>query len=204
MFKTALLILIIGSSMIGTTIGYTLRFKNNCGFTVWPAVGKAPNGQPDPSVAYGARLDPGGSSQFGVNDREIGIRSWGRTGCDGGGGNCATGACNGGLRCTDGGITSRVLLGEYGYQQFGNVISWDLSRVDGRINSQFLLIHPSTTAATLRPVVRAIAQPIKRLLRQTTSKQSRPAPLVLLSISRSAHDVLQTNRNAVSFKKTHS
>ncbi|KAH9469375.1 hypothetical protein Pst134EA_009896 [Puccinia striiformis f. sp. tritici] len=46
----------------------------------------------------------------------------------------ATGACNGGLRCTDGGITSRVLLGEYGYQQFGNVISWDLSRVDGRIN----------------------------------------------------------------------
>ncbi|KAH9458698.1 hypothetical protein MJO29_005791 [Puccinia striiformis f. sp. tritici] len=134
MFKTALLILIIGSSMIGTTIGYTLRFKNNCGFTVWPAVGKAPNGQPDPSVAYGARLDPGGSSQFGVNDREIGIRSWGRTGCDGGGGNCATGACNGGLRCTDGGITSRVLLGEYGYQQFGNVISWDLSRVDGRIN----------------------------------------------------------------------
>lgn len=131
--KSALLLL-IGFSMSGAVMSYTLRFRNNCPYTVWPAVGKAPNGQPDPSVAYGARLDPGGSSQFGVNDQEIGIRSWGRTGCDGNGANCATGACNGGLTCTDGGITSRVLLGEYGYQQFGNVISWDLSRVDASIN----------------------------------------------------------------------
>ncbi|KAA1120220.1 hypothetical protein PGT21_037279 [Puccinia graminis f. sp. tritici] len=133
MMKSTLLLL-ISSSMCGVAFGYTLHFQNNCPFTVWPAVGKAPNGQPDPSVAYGAKLEPGGSSQFGVNDGEIGIRSWGRTGCDGNGANCATGACNGGLQCTDGGITSGVLLGEYGYQQFGNVISWDLSRVDGSIN----------------------------------------------------------------------
>ena len=43
--------------------------------------------------------------------------------------------CRGGLVCNDGGITSRVLLGEYGYQAQGNVISWDLSRVEGSINS---------------------------------------------------------------------
>ncbi|POW08682.1 hypothetical protein PSTT_07350 [Puccinia striiformis] len=189
MFKTALLILIIGSSMMGLRSA-TPSASNNCGFTVWPAVGKAPNGQPDPLWHMAPDLTQGVRV----------IRSWGRTGCDVGGGNCATGACNGGLRCTDGGITSRVLLGEYGYQQFGNVISWDLLES----MEESTLIHPSTTAATLRPVVRAIAQPIKRLLRQTTSKQSRPAPLVLLSISRSAHDVLQTNRNAVSFKKPHS
>ncbi|EFP84263.2 uncharacterized protein PGTG_10641 [Puccinia graminis f. sp. tritici CRL 75-36-700-3] len=98
MMKSTLLLL-ISSSMCGVAFGYTLHFQNNCPFTVWPAVGKAPNGQPDPSVAYGAKLEPGGSSQFGVNDGEIGIRSWGRTGCDGNGANCATG--------------------------FGNEISWD-------------------------------------------------------------------------------
>ena len=38
---------------------------------VWPAVGKAPNGQPDPSVAFGQRLDPGQTTSFGVADTEI-------------------------------------------------------------------------------------------------------------------------------------
>ncbi|KAI9620931.1 hypothetical protein KEM48_007957 [Puccinia striiformis f. sp. tritici PST-130] len=124
MFKTALLILIIGSSMIGTTIGYTLRFKIIVALLFGLPWERHRMDNPirlwhmAPDLTQGVRV----------------IRSWGRTGCDGGGGNCATGACNGGLRCTDGGITSRVLLGEYGYQQFGNVISWDLSRVDGRIN----------------------------------------------------------------------
>ncbi|KAA1107349.1 hypothetical protein PGT21_010923 [Puccinia graminis f. sp. tritici] len=135
MLKAAVIIALLSSSILAVVVnGYTLHFKNNCKFPVWPAVGKAPNGQPDPSVSYGTKLNPGGESQFGVNDREIGIRSWGRTGCDPKGANCATGACRGGLRCNDGGITSRVLLGEYGYQSFGNVISWDLSRVDGSIN----------------------------------------------------------------------
>ncbi|KAA1073910.1 hypothetical protein PGTUg99_022206 [Puccinia graminis f. sp. tritici] len=116
MLKAIVIIALLSSSILVVVVnGYTLHFKNNCKFPVWPAVGKAPNGQPDPSVSYGTKLNPGGESQFGVNDREIGT-------------------CRGGLRCNDGGITSRVLLGEYGYQSFGNVISWDLSRVDGSIN----------------------------------------------------------------------
>jgi hypothetical protein len=72
MLVNSALLLLIGSSMSGAVMGYTLHFKNNCHFTVWPAVGKAPNGQPDPSVAYGAKLAPGASSRFGVNDHEIG------------------------------------------------------------------------------------------------------------------------------------
>ncbi|PLW15273.1 hypothetical protein PCANC_04281 [Puccinia coronata f. sp. avenae] len=134
MFKLVVMMAVIGTYMAAGTYGFTLHFKNKCTFPVWPAVGKASNGRPDPSVSYGTKLNPGGESNFGVSDHEIGIRSWGRTGCDANGANCATGTCRGGLRCNDGGITSRVLLGEYGYQSYGNVISWDLSRVDGSIN----------------------------------------------------------------------
>ena len=63
-----------------------------------------------------------------------GIRAWGRTGCDGSGANCQTGACNGGLVCNDAGITSDVILSEYGFGDFGQFggqrTSWDLSYVD--------------------------------------------------------------------------
>jgi len=134
MSKLVVIATLISTCMIAGLDGFTLHFKNNCNFAVWPAVGKAPNGQPDTSVAYGTKLNPRDESSFRVNDREIGIRSWGRTGCDTNGDNCATGRCRGGLVCNDGGITSRVLLGEYGYQAQGNVISWDLSRVEGSIN----------------------------------------------------------------------
>ena len=63
-----------------------------------------------------------------------GIRAWGRTGCDASGANCQTGACNGGLVCTDAGITSGVILSEYGFGDFGQYggqrTAWDLSHVD--------------------------------------------------------------------------
>jgi hypothetical protein len=66
----------------------TIRFQNNCGYSelsiwkkwpplpnpllaVWPAVGKAPNGQPDPSVAFGTTLGPGSSASFGVDNGQI-------------------------------------------------------------------------------------------------------------------------------------
>ncbi|KAM5544243.1 hypothetical protein V8D89_001903 [Ganoderma adspersum] len=117
---------------------FTINFVNKCKFTVWPAVGKAPNGQPDRSVSFGKRLDPGQSASFGVDDHALGIRAWGRTGCDASGANCKTGACNGGLVCTDAGITSRVLLSEYGFGDFGQWggqrTAWDLSRVDASVN----------------------------------------------------------------------
>jgi len=125
-------------ALVASTSAFVITFDNKCSFTVWPAVAKAPNGQPDPSVAFGDELDAGLSTSFTVDDSEIGIRAWGRTGCDSTGANCATGNCVGGLICTDGGITAGVLLSEFGAANFGafggNRISWDLSIVDASIN----------------------------------------------------------------------
>ncbi|TBU32270.1 Osmotin thaumatin-like protein [Dichomitus squalens] len=134
--KSYALVALIG--YVASASAFTITFQNRCSFTVWPAVGKAPNGQPDPSVAFGHRLDPGQSTSFGVDDSQLGIRAWGRTGCDASGANCATGKCNGGLVCTDAGITSGVILSEYGFADFGQFggqrTSWDLSHVDASIN----------------------------------------------------------------------
>jgi hypothetical protein len=67
----------------------TIKFQNNCGYSeqvhivknfslpepyspaVWPAVGKAPNGQPDPSVAFGTTLQAGASASFNVDDHQL-------------------------------------------------------------------------------------------------------------------------------------
>ncbi|TFK99112.1 Osmotin thaumatin-like protein [Pterulicium gracile] len=130
-FSIAPLVVVAASALSASA--YTIRFVNNCPYTVWPAVGKAPNGQPDNSVRFGARLDSRGTTSFGVNDREIGIRAWGRTGCDGNGANCATGRCNGGIVCNDSGITSNCILSEYGWgdngpQWGGQRTFWNLSR----------------------------------------------------------------------------
>ncbi|KAF7969200.1 hypothetical protein HWV62_43421 [Athelia sp. TMB] len=127
------------AALASSASAFTIKFYNNCPYTVWPAVGKAPYGSPDPSVAFGQQLGAYQSTSFGVADTEIGIRAWGRTGCDGNGANCATGNCNGGLVCTDAGITSGVIVSEYGYANFGAAYggertSWDLSHVGLNIN----------------------------------------------------------------------
>ncbi|EPQ60063.1 Osmotin, thaumatin-like protein [Gloeophyllum trabeum ATCC 11539] len=123
---------------VSTASAFTIHFQNNCNFAVWPAVGKAPNGQPDTSVAYGTKLNPGASSSFGVDDHQVGIRAWGRTGCHDDGTNCATGGCVGGLTCTDAGLNSGVIVSEFGYGNFGQYggerTSWDLSHVNLAIN----------------------------------------------------------------------
>ncbi|VDC01700.1 unnamed protein product [Peniophora sp. CBMAI 1063] len=118
----------------------TIKFVNQCDYTIWASVGSAPWGSPDPSIAYGKELHAnGGSDSYTVSDTAVGVRAWGRTGCDSTGSNCKTGACVGGLVCTDGGINSGVVLSEYGYADFGanyggERTSWDLSRVDLDIN----------------------------------------------------------------------
>ncbi|KAF8305107.1 Osmotin, thaumatin-like protein [Clavulina sp. PMI_390] len=140
-FSTAIALAVAAASSANA---FTITFYNNCPYTVWPAIGKAPNGVPDTSVAYGTSIGEYGSASFGISDTEIGIRAWGRTGCNSSGANCATGGCNGGLVCTDAGITSGVILSEYGYANFGadyggERISWDLSHVDASINMPTLV-----------------------------------------------------------------
>ncbi|KZP02545.1 Osmotin, thaumatin-like protein, partial [Athelia psychrophila] len=126
--------------MASSASAVTINFVNKCDFTVWAAVGKAPNGVPDASVAYGAAVGAsGGTASYGVDDSEIGIRAWGRTGCDSTGSNCATGSCVGGLTCTDGGINSGVIAFEFGYADFGAAYggirtSWDLSLASLSLN----------------------------------------------------------------------
>lgn len=62
---------------------YTIRFQNSCSFPIWSAIGKAPNGQPDGSVRFGHKLEVGQTVDFVIANHQIGIRAWGRTGCDG-------------------------------------------------------------------------------------------------------------------------
>ncbi|PWN46186.1 Osmotin thaumatin-like protein [Ceraceosorus guamensis] len=126
---------------------FNLAFRNNCGFDVWPGVGKAPNGQVDGSVAYGVHLAPQGTANFGVDDHQIGIRSWARLGCDGNGDNCQSGHSLGGLTPTDAGINAGVLYSEFGFGDFGAYggqrISWDLSHVDASINVDTSIVASS-------------------------------------------------------------
>lgn len=88
MFKIATIAL-FAASLASSASAYTINWQNNCGYDVWPGLGKAPNGQVDPSVAYGAHLSAnGGTASYSLDDGQIGIRSWARTGCDGNGANC--------------------------------------------------------------------------------------------------------------------
>ncbi|PWN34554.1 Osmotin, thaumatin-like protein [Meira miltonrushii] len=107
-FTVSLLII----STINFTSAYTIKFVNKCSYTVWPAIGAAPNGQPNNSIRFGDRLSPG---------------------CDGSGANCQAGACNGGLVCNDAGITSHAILSEFGYGSYDREY-WDLSFVGGSVN----------------------------------------------------------------------
>ncbi|KAK0457456.1 Osmotin thaumatin-like protein [Desarmillaria tabescens] len=133
-------------ALISSASAFTITFRNNCWLqprTVFP----------DTSVSFGTTLAPGASASFGVDDHQLGIRAWGRTGCNSNGANCATGGCNGGLVCTDAGITSGVILSEYGYANFGaqyggERTSWDLSRVDSAININTRLSSSDGTTVT--------------------------------------------------------
>jgi len=136
--------LVAVAASVSYASAFTITFYNNCPFTVFPAIAKAPNGQPDTSVSYGTSLASYKAVSYGIADTQIGIRAWGRQGCDGAGNNCASGGCRGGLVCNDGGITSGVILSEYGYANFGAAyggqrISWDLSHVNANINLNTLV-----------------------------------------------------------------
>ena len=88
--KNVAVALAFAAAFIAPASAITIKFQNNCGYSenysvarnlplstnllslaVWPAVGKAPNGQPDRSVAFGTRLGPGASASFGVGDTQI-------------------------------------------------------------------------------------------------------------------------------------
>lgn len=69
MKSIALLAFAIASA--SSASAYYINFHNNCPYTVWPAVGKAPNGQPQGSPAWGARLERGQSAGIGIDDHDV-------------------------------------------------------------------------------------------------------------------------------------
>lgn len=79
----ALFVLIFLAALAPLASAYTIHFQNNCPYTVWAAVGKAPNGQPDTSISFGKQINSKGNADYDVANNQIGIRAWGRTGCDG-------------------------------------------------------------------------------------------------------------------------
>ncbi|KAH7108524.1 Osmotin, thaumatin-like protein [Auriculariales sp. MPI-PUGE-AT-0066] len=112
--------------------------KNNCPYTVWPAIFSPPNvNQQLPNIETGWEAASGSSRSFQVPDNWISGRIWGRTGCDfstplPGATQCVTGACNGGLLCdpnTGTGVPP-ASLAEWTLGADG--IDWyDVSLVDG-------------------------------------------------------------------------
>ncbi|VDB91942.1 unnamed protein product [Peniophora sp. CBMAI 1063] len=83
----------------------TFTVKNNCAYTVWPALYAPPNlNSAAPSQAPGWELSAGGTTTFTVPDAWVSGLLWARTDCDfstvQSSASCATGGCDGGLVCT--------------------------------------------------------------------------------------------------------
>jgi len=128
------------SLVIGLSSARTLTVKNNCGFTVWPAVFTDLNvGTAVPSTQTGWEAAAGSSVSFAIPDNWKAGRIWGRTECDfstnPGPNSCATGGCNGGLLCdphTGTGVPP-VSLAEFTLSagSSGTTDYYDVSLVDG-------------------------------------------------------------------------
>ncbi|KAK7030875.1 hypothetical protein VNI00_013985 [Paramarasmius palmivorus] len=116
----------------------SLTVKNNCAFTVWPALftpqigsGSAASG-PDGKTGWEA---PAGSEvSFSVPDDWQAGRLWGRRDCDFSRApplTCASGSCNGGLECTSTGVPPATLA-EFSFGATSGITDfYDISLVDG-------------------------------------------------------------------------
>ncbi|KAJ3989490.1 thaumatin-like protein [Lentinula detonsa] len=115
----------------------TFTVKNNCQYTVWPAIFTDMNvGTDKPSMPTGWEAAPGNTSTFDVPDDWQSGRIWGRTDCDFSKPNassCATGGCNGGLLCDEHSGTGvpPVTVAEWTLGKNGSPDNYDVSMVDG-------------------------------------------------------------------------
>ncbi|RPD61133.1 thaumatin-like protein [Lentinus tigrinus ALCF2SS1-7] len=117
----------------------TMTVKNNCGYTIWPALFTDLNVSPSsPSHATGWEQGAHQTVSFDVpNDWRAG-RIWGRRGCDfskgpAGPNQCLDGGCNGGLECdphTGTGVPPATVA-EFTFAFNGQPDNYDVSLVDG-------------------------------------------------------------------------
>ncbi|EGO01159.1 hypothetical protein SERLA73DRAFT_72127 [Serpula lacrymans var. lacrymans S7.3] len=124
---------ILAASSLALATGAAARtfiVKNNCAYTVWPAIYTMPGGaNPPTSQPNGWEADAGTSVTFDVPDNWSSGRIWGRNGCDASG-NCVTGGCTGGIVCTGIGAAPQTLA-EFTLTAYSNLDFYDISVVDG-------------------------------------------------------------------------
>ncbi|KAI0833240.1 Osmotin thaumatin-like protein [Trametes gibbosa] len=117
----------------------TFTVKNNCPFTIWPALYTDLNaGTAVPDQATGWVQDTAQAVSFSVPDNWRAGRIWGRRNCDFSTGTpgptqCLDGGCNGGLECdphTGTGVPP-VTVAEFTLGTNGAFDNYDVSLVDG-------------------------------------------------------------------------
>ncbi|KIM82874.1 hypothetical protein PILCRDRAFT_820174 [Piloderma croceum F 1598] len=117
----------------------TFTVKNNCAFTIWPAVFTDLNvGTSVPNVPTGWEAESGSQVMFDVPDDWTAGRIWARRDCDFSNNNtgpnsCLDGGCNRGLLCdphTGTGVPP-ASVAEWTLQGAGNMDFYDTSLVDG-------------------------------------------------------------------------
>ncbi|GAA5998486.1 thaumatin family protein [Rhodotorula paludigena] len=111
------------------------RVKNECAFTVWPAVTNYDDGAKNYWIykgLHGWEAKPGHQEEFEVESPWNG-RIWARRECrfdESGKGSCTTGDCTGELECADQEIGD-VNVGEWNLDSWGGMDFWDISCVPG-------------------------------------------------------------------------
>ncbi|GAA6057529.1 hypothetical protein JCM3770_000569 [Rhodotorula araucariae] len=126
--------LLVTPSLANTRKDRRITVKNQCTFTVWPAIFTSVG--PRPTQETGWEAPPGSSVTFTVEEG-WGGRVWPRTGCDFSDkskpeyAQCETGGCIGGLKCDPSAGTGvlPVTLAEFNIQT--EVDHYDTSNVDG-------------------------------------------------------------------------
>ncbi|KAK7683688.1 hypothetical protein QCA50_013064 [Cerrena zonata] len=125
-------------AMAGFASARTITVKNNCPFTIWPAMFTDLNaGSAVPNHETGWQANAHTQVSFSVPNNWKAGRIWGRRNCNfndpNPGTQCADGGCNGGLHCdprTGTGVPP-VTLAEFTFQGSGNKDFYDVSLVDG-------------------------------------------------------------------------
>ncbi|ESK94075.1 thaumatin-like protein [Moniliophthora roreri MCA 2997] len=140
---------ILVAAVASTATARTLTVRNNCAYTVWPAIFTDSScGGTAPDQPTGWQADPNSSVTFDVDDWKCG-RIWGRAGCDFGGvGSCLTGSCEGRLECT-GSYEPPATVAEWTFSETGDF--YDVSVVDG-FNIPMAITNSQSCAEASCPV----------------------------------------------------
>ncbi|KAI5117114.1 hypothetical protein M0805_003667 [Coniferiporia weirii] len=138
-FRFLVNVVVTALAFAGNANSRTFTVKNNCQYTVWPAIYtdmKSSSVKPDSPTGWEAA--PGSTVNFSVPDKWTSGRIWGRRDCEfnstsNGPTSCSTGGCNGGLQCdaSTGTGVPPASLAEWTLNGGDNLDYYDVSLVDG-------------------------------------------------------------------------